>query len=780
MRYSIIMAAHKNLGYTSRAIESVFKHTQDFELILIDNGSKPNSPEYGWYDGLQKQAQNVKVIHNEKNLGFSKACNQGLKIASGDVLILLNNDVLVTPYWADNMLSAMNKANRELPLKGFGLVGPASNYVGGRQHVGGAHYEISQLDDFAVDFRQSNKDNFMYAGFLSGFCLMFTREVFEDVGLLDERFSPGGFEDNDFCLRAAAKGWKALIDGSTFIHHFGSKTLDLDEFKHMRRGLANRIKFIDKWHDSKPQKLVAVYRVKDCAEKLMESLEKTSEFADEIVVLCDNCTDNTVEVARSFQKVVKVHESNLPFNERRDRNRLIEMAKERDPDWIISIDGDEVFEDKVDREYMQRLMHPPNPEIKCYGFSWYTFFLGRTHWRSDGIFGGIRGFRMFKNEPNQKIVHGNKEGLHGGNIPQFPVEYCRWTNVRIKHYGYDTLEECQRKYQWYEQLDDDKNPRLIGANDYRHLLAESVQLTTWIENNGFSLCMMVKDEEEQLPNLFETWWSFMDEIVVVVDDSTKDQTEEVAKRYTNKVYRKKLNDSFSEMRNFSYEKATKEWILQLDPDESMPDFINLRRMAEDPRIDGYIFIVKNHQKDGVYTGSEAIRFFRNKPGFRLTGLVHEGFDESIKRHKLKIVQAPLAINHFGYLKGDERVEEKLQLYERLNKKQMRQNPRDARPPFNLALHRLNEGKTEQGVMLLKKAKNLKSDFVLPRKELGFVYLRMAYDELQGAAELLKNGHYLKTGLNEVVQKVQDAIGRNQTVKVGKARKNMKEQKQQER
>ena len=82
-----------------------------------------------------------------------------------------------------------------------------------------------------------------------------------------------------------------------------------------------------------------------------------------------------------------------------------------------------------------------------------------------------------------------------------------------------------------------------------------------------SLCMIVKDEEQHLENCLNSIKELADEIIIV-DTGSKDKTKEIAGKFTNKVYDFKWNDDFSEARNFSLSKATKDWILVLDADEN--------------------------------------------------------------------------------------------------------------------------------------------------------------------------------------------------------------------
>ena len=80
-----------------------------------------------------------------------------------------------------------------------------------------------------------------------------------------------------------------------------------------------------------------------------------------------------------------------------------------------------------------------------------------------------------------------------------------------------------------------------------------------------SLCLIVKDEEKLLHNFLSSVKDFADEIIIV-DTGSKDRSKKIAKEFTKKVYDFEWKDEFSKARNFSISKATKDWILILDPD----------------------------------------------------------------------------------------------------------------------------------------------------------------------------------------------------------------------
>src|SRR5690606_4927691 len=94
------------------------------EIIVVDDGSVDGTRE-----ALQKRRGLIRVGVHSENLGFASAVNTGLMMAKGNMIVLLNNDVLVTERWLSQLLTALNSN------KGVAAVGPVTNYIGGEQQI---------------------------------------------------------------------------------------------------------------------------------------------------------------------------------------------------------------------------------------------------------------------------------------------------------------------------------------------------------------------------------------------------------------------------------------------------------------------------------------------------------------------------------------------------------------------------------------------------------------------------------------------------------------------
>lgn len=208
-------------------------------------------------------------------------------------------------------------------------------------------------------------------------------------------------------------------------------------------------------------------------------------------------------------------------------------------------------------------------------------------------------------------------------------------------------------------------------------------------NPLLSLCMIVKDEADNLPRCLESVKGIVDEIVIV-DTGSTDETPQIAERYGAKVIRFEWTGSFSDARNESLKHATGEWILWLDADEALADNKEqLRQILErSTEHDGFILPMvsfvgnRSHREGHVHP---AFRLFRNLKGVRFERNLHEQIAASILKVKpdAKFGVLPVWIEHFGYLAPLVRRKQKVARNLELAKKDLRANPFDPFAWYNL-------------------------------------------------------------------------------------------------
>jgi GT2 family glycosyltransferase len=209
---SIIIPAWNGKNYIEDCLISVFSQDySDFEVIVVDNASNDSTP-----DRVAEHFPSVKLIRNEHNLGYAGGCNVGLKVARGDVLVLLNQDTIVAPEWLGTLCIALS--DRRVGIAGCRIFYPDGETI---QHAGGwiewpvgaaHHYGQGEPDSEAWNIARKVE-------YVTGAAMAIKREVLETVGFLDEEFWPAYFEDADFCVRVREAGYEVwYIPSATLTH----------------------------------------------------------------------------------------------------------------------------------------------------------------------------------------------------------------------------------------------------------------------------------------------------------------------------------------------------------------------------------------------------------------------------------------------------------------------------------------------------------------------------------------------------------------------------------
>jgi GT2 family glycosyltransferase len=236
---SIVMLSWNAADFTRLAVESIRAVTRyPHEIIVVDNGS--DEPTLRVLESLAAD-HGVRVVHNGSNLGFGGGMNVGMAHARGDVVVILNNDVIVTEGWLEDMIGALESRRT------VGCTAPRSNQVASEQILAVPYADDVAMHRFAAERRRALQGRGYVAHRVVGFCLCLDRKVIDEIGGFDPRYGLGNFEDDDLAVRIRAAGWGIFVCDDVFIHHFGSisfKANAVDHRAHMER---NWRAFSEKW-----------------------------------------------------------------------------------------------------------------------------------------------------------------------------------------------------------------------------------------------------------------------------------------------------------------------------------------------------------------------------------------------------------------------------------------------------------------------------------------------------------------------------------------------------
>ncbi len=256
-RVSVLVLTYNNLDFTKACLSSLEANTRylDWELILVDNASTDGSREFL----ADYAAGNVRarLVQNDENLGFAAGNNRGLEVATGDYLVLLNNDTYVTRGWLPDLVRHLRKNPK------LGLIGAVTNNIGNEAKIDIDYADMEEMEKAAYRHTSSHPRQALDVGVVAFFCVGMPRTLFEMIGGLDERFGLGFFEDDDYCRRVRQAGYRIAIAEDVFVHHHLSASFDALGRKR-RQALFDRNKALyeEKWGPWTPHR----YREQGTAE----------------------------------------------------------------------------------------------------------------------------------------------------------------------------------------------------------------------------------------------------------------------------------------------------------------------------------------------------------------------------------------------------------------------------------------------------------------------------------------------------------------------------------
>ena len=216
MQLSIVIPCCNGIDDTRACLRSLAEQREapQVEVVVVDNASEDGTGE------LDLEFELVRVVRLPRNLGFAGGVNRGLHEARGDLVMVLNNDTLAAPHMVARLCAALESDPR------IGLVAPVSNHVKGaaRIDIGQIGVDREARIEIETALEGESSARLQDVETLSGLCLLFRRSLLDQVGEFDERFAIGGYEDDDFCLRARSRGHRLVVVRDAFLHHHGHRT----------------------------------------------------------------------------------------------------------------------------------------------------------------------------------------------------------------------------------------------------------------------------------------------------------------------------------------------------------------------------------------------------------------------------------------------------------------------------------------------------------------------------------------------------------------------------
>lgn len=191
---SVVIPGYNNSELSSQVLQDVLRtadyQRHEFELIFVDDGSYDDTPAV-----VRAFGDQVIYLRHDQNRGVAPAWNTGVRACTGDFVVILNNDVRITDdRWMSKLVNA----------------------VAGRKAIAGPEL---------VTYNAATEYNGRNQPYLNGWCYVFPRRIFDEIGLFEEAFAPASFEDVEFCTRAAAYGYE-LVEVPLRMQHAYSQTVN--------------------------------------------------------------------------------------------------------------------------------------------------------------------------------------------------------------------------------------------------------------------------------------------------------------------------------------------------------------------------------------------------------------------------------------------------------------------------------------------------------------------------------------------------------------------------
>jgi GT2 family glycosyltransferase len=286
MNLSVIVAVHNapdDVRVCLNSLERHFLEGENRELLLVNDASDAETTELLRDFTRARREKNraspasaIRLLENRENLGYLLSANLGLAEARGEVLVLLNSDTAIPSRFAERVLACFASD----PL--IGLASPVSSDCGLFSiplKPGLRGGDVDVMDGYLRPW----PPEYPTAILPDGFCLCLRRAVLEQVGVFDEQYGPGYFEETDLAMRARRAGWKTVLIDNLYVYHKAQASFGTERNRKLME--RNAVLFNSRWgeefsalrarHPREEQKPRLYARVYSLPERLWR---KTARF----------------------------------------------------------------------------------------------------------------------------------------------------------------------------------------------------------------------------------------------------------------------------------------------------------------------------------------------------------------------------------------------------------------------------------------------------------------------------------------------------------------------
>ncbi|MFQ5639064.1 MAG: glycosyltransferase family 2 protein [bacterium] len=252
---SLIIVNHNTRGLLKQLLLSIKRNTKKvfYEIIVVDNASGDRSAAL-----VKEDFQDIVLIENQSNLGFSQANNQAVKIAKGDYLLFLNSDTIVCENAVESLFSFLEqeKYAAVVGCKLLNIDDTLQRSCGIFPNLKTEFYFRTFLNRLFPtsptfgSFKLGSWDysSLMEVDWVSGACLMIRKNIFDQIGGFDETLYMY-YEDADLCLRVKKLGWKIYFIPDAYVYHLHGGSWQQNREIPIINGCKSALYFFRKHHD---------------------------------------------------------------------------------------------------------------------------------------------------------------------------------------------------------------------------------------------------------------------------------------------------------------------------------------------------------------------------------------------------------------------------------------------------------------------------------------------------------------------------------------------------
>ena len=235
--FDLVIPVYNSFHHVRACLASVFKHsTLPYHAYILNDCSDQYTTESLKTFLTDYNPSCFTLINNEKNLGYLKNCNQGIRKGSNEFVVLINSDTIVTRGYLEKVKATFSTDTS------IGIINPVSTWANWTRIPFPNGFNINDISAAVENYSDHTIKDINNA---SGFFFATRRKLYDELGLFDEVYDPGYYEEADFCMKAIAKGYRVVVNDSLYIFHYGwGSFMEDSRNKHMQN---NKQIFLSRW-----------------------------------------------------------------------------------------------------------------------------------------------------------------------------------------------------------------------------------------------------------------------------------------------------------------------------------------------------------------------------------------------------------------------------------------------------------------------------------------------------------------------------------------------------